>query len=266
MLNINFTGKKYLVTGGAGVGVGAGICEALAACGGQLIINDIDEKKTFEAAKKYPNAIAVPGDISHSDDVAHIFAKINEQCGVIDGLVNNAGIGLRKNAHLVKEAEFDLLYGVDIKGVWLVAKAFANQLIANNHTGHIVNVSSVHARKTTSRHALYSSAKAAVEGLTRGMSVELGKLGIRCNAIAPGYIDSEQNRSAVASWADDPKAWEEEQKVEYQSLNHLITARDCGNAAVFLLSDLARSITGHTIPVDAGFTNLLYSNSFIGEK
>lgn len=266
MLQVDFTGKRYLITGGAGVGVGAGVCEAIAACGGQLIINDLDVEKTKRAAQKYPDAIAAPGDVSNPKEVDRIFATIKEQHGIVHGLVNNAGVGLRKKAHKAEVSEFDQLYSIDIKGVWLMAKAFANQLIEHNEVGHLVNISSVHAHKTTSKHAIYASAKSAVEGLTRGMSVELGELGIRCNAVAPGYIDSEQNRDAVASWANDPRQWEKEQKEEYQSLNHLINARDCGNAVIFLLSDLARSITGQTIVVDAGFTNLLYSNSFISDK
>jgi len=266
MLSLDFTGKRYLVTGGAGVGVGSGVCEAIAACGGQLFINDLDIEKIKTVLEKYPNAIAAPGDISNLKEVERMFSTINKNHGVIHGLVNNAGVGLRKNAHEVSESEFDNLYNIDVKGVWLMAKAFANQLIAHKEIGHLVNVSSVHGHLTAVKHAVYSSAKCAVEGLTRGMSVELGEFGIRCNAIAPGYLDSEQNRQAVARWSDDPKQWENEQKEEYQSLRHMITARDCGNAVVFLLSDLARSITGHTILVDAGFTNLLYSNSFIGEK
>ncbi len=266
MLHLDFTGKRYLVTGGAGVGVGAGICEAIAECGGQLIINDLDIEKTNKAVQRYPNAIAAPGDICNPKDVDRIFASIKERYGVIHGLVNNAGVGLRKRAHEVDESEFDLLYNIDVKGVWLMTKAFAKQLIAHDEVGHLVNISSVHAHKTTPNHAIYSSAKSAVEGLTRGMSVELGELGIRCNAVAPGYVDSEQNRSAVASWSDDPKQWEKEQKDEYQSLRQMITARDCGNAVVFLLSDLARSVTGQTLKVDAGFTNLLYANSFIDKK
>ncbi|MFK5974512.1 MAG: SDR family oxidoreductase [Flavobacteriaceae bacterium] len=266
MVYLNFTGKRYLVTGGAGLGVGAGICEAIAECGGQLIINDLDIEKTKKTAKKYPNAIAIHGDICNPKDVNRIFATIKEQYGVIHGLVNNAGVGLRKRANEVDESEFDHLYNIDVKGVWLMSKAFANQLITHKEVGHLVNISSVHAHKTTINHAIYSSAKSAVEGLTRGMSVELGEFGIRCNAVAPGYVDSEQNRKIMTSWTNDPDQWEKEQKDEYQSLRHLITARDCGNAVVFLLSDLARSITGQTIKVDAGFTNLLYSNSFIGHK
>jgi len=266
MLKIDCSGKRYLVTGGAGIGVGAGVCEAIVKSGGQVIINDLAKGKINKALEKYPNAVGVPYDVSVPSEVDDMFAFINKEYGVVHGLVNNAGIGLRKRAHNTTESEFDQLYNIDVKGVWLMARAFTNQLIANNEIGHLVNISSVHAHATTSKHAIYSSAKMAVEGLTRGMAVELGELGIRCNAVAPGYVDSEQNRKAVASWSDNPKKWEEKQRDEYQSLKHLVSPLDCGNAVVFLLSDLARSITGQTLIVDGGFTNLLYGNSFLDNK
>ncbi len=266
MLQIDFSDKKYLVTGGAGTGVGAGVCEAIAACGGQLLINDIDVEKAKMAANNYPNAFAVPGDISDPEDVKSIFAAIAKEHGIIHGLVNNAGIGLRKEAHLMDESEFDHLYNIDVKGVWMMAKAFVNQLIGQHVIGHIVNISSVHAHNSLAKYAIYASAKSAVEGLTRGMSIELGEMGIRCNAVAPGYVDSQHNWASASSWTDNPEAFFEEQNNEYQSLRQPIYARDCGNATVFLLSDLARSITGQTIIVDAGSTNQIHANSFIQDK
>ncbi len=266
MLQIDFSNKKYLVTGGAGNGVGAGVCEAIAACGGQLLINDIDAEKAKMAADNYPNAFAVPGDISNPEDVKNIFATLAKEHGVIHGLVNNAGIGLRKKAHLVDESEFDHLYNIDVKGVWMMAKAFVNQLAGQHVTGHIVNISSIHAHCSLSKYAIYASAKSAVEGLTRGMSIELGELGIRCNAVAPGYVDSQNNWASASSWTDDPEAFFKEQNNEYQSLRQPIYARDCGNAVVFLLSDLARSITGQTILIDAGSSNQIHANSFIQDK
>ena len=266
MLHIDFSDKKYLVTGGGGTGVGAGVCEAIAACGGQLLINDIDAEKAETAANNYPNAFAVPGDVSDPKEVERIFKVIEKEHGVVHGLVNNAGVGLRKKAHLMEESEFDRLYNIDVKGVWMMAKAFVNQLAGKNVIGHIVNISSVHAHATLSKYAIYASAKSAIEGLTRGMSIELGEMGIRCNAVAPGYVDSQNNWAAAASWTDNPAAFFEEQNNDYQSLRHPINARDCGNAAVFLLSDLAGSITGQTIIVDAGLTHLLHANSFIQDK
>jgi len=266
MLKIDLSDKKFLVTGGAGSGVGAGVCEAIVACGGQLLINDIEIEKVELAAKKYPNAFPVPGDISNQKDVKKIFAIIEKEHGIIHGLVNNAGVGLRKKAHLMHESEFDHLYNIDVKGVWMMAKAFVNQLVNNDLQGHIVNISSVHANVTLSKYAIYASAKAAVEGLTRGMSIELGEHGIRCNAIAPGYVDSHQNLDAAASWTDNPERFFDEAVNDYQSVRQAISARDCGNVAVFLLSDLSKSITGQTITVDAGLTNLLHANSFIQDR
>jgi len=266
MLQIDLSDKKYLVTGGAGTGIGAGVCEAIAACGGQLLINDIDAEKVETVANNYPNAFSIPGDVSDQNEVNRIFSVIEKEHGTIHGLVNNAGIGLRKKAHLASESEFDHLYNIDIKGVWMMAKAFVNQLAGKDAIGHIVNISSVHAHETLSKYAIYASAKAAVEGLTLGMSIELGELGIRCNAVAPGYVDSKHNRDSAVSWTDNPESFFDEQKNEYQSLRHSIAARDCGNAVVFLLSDLSRSITGQTIIVDAGLTNRLHANSFIQDK
>jgi len=266
MLKIDLSGKKFLVTGGAGVGVGAGICEAIAASGGHILLNDIEFSKAEVAAKKYPKADAISGDISNQKDVNRIFDYIEKEHGAIHGLINNAGVGLRKKAHLVSEAEFEYIHGIDVKGVWMMAKGFVNQLINNDITGHIVNISSVHAHETLSKYAIYASAKAAVEGLTRGMSIELGELGIRCNAVAPGYVDSKHNWEAATSWTDNPQRFFEEQRNEYQSLSNTISARDCGNTVVFLLSDMARSITGQTIIIDAGLTNRLHANSFIQDK
>lgn len=266
MVKIDLEGKTYLVTGGAGVGVGAGICEAILDCGGRVLINDIDCKKTEIAAGKHSNAFSFPGDISDPEVVKELFAQIKKEHGTIHGLVNNAGVGLRKKANLANESEFDRIYSIDVKAVWMMTKAFANQLVKENEIGHIVNISSVHAHQTISKYAIYASAKAAVEGLTRGISIEMGEHGIRCNAIAPGYVDSISNRESIRSWSDDPETWLANQQNKYQSLHHPINPRDCGNVAVFLLSDLARSITGQTIVVDAGFTNLLHANDFIPDK
>lgn len=266
MLQIDLRNKKILVTGGGGDGVGAGVCEAISACGGSILLNDKYPERAEAAADRYPNAVAIPGDISNPEDVRRIFIEIETKHGPVHGLVNNAGVGLRKKAHLADESEFDHLYGIDVKGVWMVAKAFVDQLISNNLKGNIVNVSSVHAQVTLSKYAIYASAKAAVEGLTRGMSIELGELGIRCNAIAPGYVDSHQNLDAAASWTDNPERFFDDAKNDYQSIRQAISARDCGNTVVFLLSDLSKSITGQTITVDAGLTHLLHANSFIQDK
>ncbi|MBR9998771.1 MAG: SDR family oxidoreductase [Cyclobacteriaceae bacterium] len=262
MMLINLNDKNILVTGGAGDGLGPGICEAVNDAGGRVIVNDLNLEAAQEAASKYKGGLAVAGDVSIAEDVARMFEEIKNQCGNIQGVVNNAGIGLGKYAIEAEEAEFSHLYDVDVKGIWLVTRAFVRQLLDNNEAGSIINISSVQSFNTMHRMAIYASAKSAVNGLTRGLAVELGQYNIRCNAVAPGYIYSKQSLSIIGKWAPDPEKWIEDHKTDHQCLDFFTSARDCGNVVAFLLSDLSRSITGQTIYVDNGTTNLLYNNRY----
>ena len=251
-----------MVTGGAGDGLGDGICEAVDQSGGRVIVNDLNLDIAQKAALKYGDAYAVEGDISNANDVARMFNEINDELGIVHGIVNNAGIGLGKNAQDATEEEFDRLYDVDVKGIWMVSRAFVKQLLEGKEVGNIVNISSVQAFATMHRMALYSGAKSAVNGLTRGLAVELGQYNIRCNAVAPGLVISEQTQHILGKMVKDPAKWIEDHKSDHQCLNFFSSARDCGNVVVFLLSDLSRSITGQTITVDNGTTNLIYNNEY----
>jgi len=260
---LSLEGKNILVTGGGGYGVGAGVCQAIAEAGGRLIVNELDFNSADIAAGKYPGAIAIAGDMSKPEDIKHMFSTLERQCGIVHGLVNNAGVGLNKPAHEATEEDFDRLYSIDVRGLWLVSKAFVKQLLAAEEVGHIVNISSVHAYSTNPGYAIYSSAKSAVTGLTRGMALDLGKHRIRVNAVAPGYVHSEQGMDIIAQWADDAEGWIDHYRRNCQALPDLIDAVDCGYAAAFLLSDLSRSITGQTIYVDAGATSMIFGNDVI---
>ena len=265
-MTIDLSQQTILVTGGAGTGVGSGVCEAVAAAGGQLLINDVREEEAMIAAQKYPNAFAVPGDISQPDDVRQMFASIKEQHGLVHGLVNNAGVGLTKPFREATVPEFEQLYGVNVQGLWMMSRAFVEQLVTAKAPGCIVNVSSVHARNTADNYVLYASTKAAIEGLTRGMAVELGKVGVRCNAIGPGYVHAEQNYELLRGITHDPHQYVETYRIEYQSTPTLIEARDCGNVAAFLLSDLSSAVTGQVIYVDRGITSMLFARSFMNKN
>jgi len=262
---MDLSDKKILVTGGGGVGVGGGVCQALANFGATIVLNEISLEKAQAAAENYPKAIPVAADIGNPEQVSDMFDYISSEIGLLDGLVNNAGVGLSTVAHKASEEEFDRLYNIDIKGVWQMSKAFVNQLLDAGHIGHIVNISSVNAHSTMSRYAIYASAKSAVEGLTRGMAVELGPHNIRVNAIGPGLVHAEQNYQLIKSWSDDPHKWEEDFVKDQQVLLHPIEPVDCGNAVAFLLSDLSSAITGQTLYVDKGTTSLLF-NRFSTER
>ena len=254
--------KNILVTGAAGFGVGFGVAIALSKLGATVLVNARSLEKAKAAADKIPNAIPIAADISKLEEITNMFEELSKKIGVVHGLVNNAGIGLSKVAHEASEEEFDNLYNIDVKAVWRISKLFAKQLIKNNVAGNIVNISSVHTFSTISKYAIYASAKSAIEGLTKGMAVELGKHNIRVNAVAPGYVHAEQNLELIKTFVDDPQAWINEHTTDYQNLPFEISAEDCGNVVGFLLSDFSKIITGQVIYTDNGTTNLLYSNSF----
>jgi NAD(P)-dependent dehydrogenase (short-subunit alcohol dehydrogenase family) len=248
-------GRAVLVTGATGVGVGAGVVEALAALGARLVLNGLSADLLEPVLAARPNAIGVVADVADPAAAERMVAEAAERLGgPLDGVVNNAGVGLTRLAHEASERDFDRVHGVDVRGLWAVSGAFARQRIEAGGGGAIVNVSSVHARATEERYAIYASAKAAVEGLTRGMAVELGPHAIRVNAIAPGYVHSEQGLELLAAVTGDAAAWAERTVSRDQALPEPISALDCGWTAGFLLSPLAHGITGQSIAVDAGMT------------
>lgn len=261
-MQIDLKGKNILVTGGAGDGLGQGICEAVDQAGGRVIVNDLTLNMARSVAAKYRDALAVEGDISKADDVSRMFEKLKSTCDTIHGVVNNAGIGLGKNAIDASESEVDRLYEVDVKGIWMVCRAFVKQLQAAGEVGNIVNISSIQSMATMHRMAIYAGLKSAVNGMTKGLAVELGQYGIRCNAVAPGLVYSAQTLHMIGKWTPDPGKWIEDHKTDHQCLDFFTSALDCGNVVVFLLSDLSRSITGQTICVDNGTSNLLYNNEY----
>lgn len=257
---------KVLVTGGGGIGVGAGVCQALDAFGATLIINEKQLDKAEAAVQQYQNAFPIQADITQSADIVSMFEQIEAQFGAINGLVNNAGVGLVKAVHEIEEEEFETLYNVNVKGMWQVSKYFVRQLLKHNISGNIVNVSSVHGFASQPNYSTYASSKSAVEGLTRALAYELGKYGIRVNAIGPGMVHAEQNYNLIKQWAPDPQKWVEEFIENQQVLHHFIEPIDCGHTAAFLLSDYSRSVTGQTIYVDAGKTIMLFNQDYINQK
>ena len=255
--------KQVFVTGGAGAGVGSGICQAVDDAGGSLIIGSTSLPRAQQAAKHYRDAFAVGGDVSNEADVEAMFETIEANVGPVDYLVNNAGIGLSKPVDESSSEDFDRICGVDLRGVWLMSRSYIRACLRDTRAGAILNISSVHAHSTMPRYSTYAGIKAGVEGFTRGIAVEYGPKRIRCNALSPGYVHAEQNLELIATWADDPAEWVKQHTSTQQALHHEIEAIDCGRAAVFLLSDASNCITGQVIYVDNGSTSMLYNSDFL---
>ncbi|WP_368498152.1 SDR family NAD(P)-dependent oxidoreductase [Herbiconiux sp. A18JL235] len=260
----HLSGRTVLVTGAGGGAVGSGICDALDRAGARLVVNDVDADAARQAASRYDGAFAVEGDISTATDAARIVATAVERSGSIDALVNNAGVNFGTAAHLASEEVFDRLYAVDVKGLWLMSRSFAQHRIALGGGGSILNISSIHAARTQNGFALYAGAKAAVEGLTRGFAVELGRYRIRCNGLAPGAVLDEAKAHDYGV-GDDPVGWVREHTRTRQVIDRAVLPVDIGEVAAFLVSDQAWAVAGQTITVDAGLGLLLYDRAFTGD-
>lgn len=251
-------GSTFLVTGATGARVASGICDAVHAAGGRLVVSDLTDAAVAETVERYPGALGVTGDVTDPADAERVVATAVERYGVLDGLVNNAGIGLRKPFYEATEEEFDQVLDTDLRGVWLMSRAFARSAIDQGRPGSIVNISSVHARATIDRYGIYAGAKAGVEGLTRGCAVELGAHGIRCNAVAPGYVPPATHLDGGSRPADRIDAHTHGEQPLYRTVEPI----ECGWAAVFLLSELSRCVTGQVIGVDAGLSIRLYNREW----
>ena len=261
MLEIDLKGQNILVTGGAGAGVAAGVVEALHSAGAHLILLDNRKEKLQDVQKGLKGITIFTCDIRDASLVEEVFNAIATQYP-LHGLVNNAGVGLSKPAHAATDADFANLFAVNVEALWRISKLFVKQCIANSIQGSIVNISSVHAHTTQNKYAIYCGSKNAVIGLTRGMAVEVGPMGIRVNAVGPGYVHAEQNYDLISTWTDNPEQWVLDFFENQQVLNFEIRPVDIGHTVAFLLSDLARCITGQNLYVDNGTTSLIFNRDF----
>lgn len=258
-------GPVVVVTGAAGEGVGRGVCDALHETGTRLVLVDINHNRLQRASERYPKSLAVPADVRQGVDIAAVFKTAVEHFGRVDALVNSAGVGLAQKAHESSEADFDRLFDLNVRGLWLATRAFARHCIHRGGGGAVVNISSVHAQHTQSGYALYAATKSAVEGLTRGLSTELGPYDIRCNAVAPGAVLEERLAHTYGLPVNDPIAWILRHAQTQQVLSAPVAAIDVGRVVAFLASPASWAISGQTLTVDAGLSTLLYDRTQTGD-
>jgi NAD(P)-dependent dehydrogenase (short-subunit alcohol dehydrogenase family) len=242
-------GKSVLVTGAAR-GIGAAIAEAVIDEGGSVALLDIDPAGADTAARLADRGAAhfFPCDVRALAEVERAVADAQRALGGLDGLVNNAGVNAYFDAVAMTEQDWDSVFAVDLKAAWMLAKAALPGLIERR--GAIVNISSIQARLTLRGFFPYAAAKAGLEGLTRSLALDYASVGVRANAIAPGYTDTH----LVQEWLglqDDPAATLESVLASIP-LGRMADPREIGNAVVFLLSDHASAITGATLAVDCG--------------
>lgn len=247
-----FPGKVAVVTGAAR-GMGARFTAALATRGVDVVGGDIDGDAMAATAAELAGEKALeakPGrivpatlDVTKAEDHRALAQKAIDEFGRIDFWINNAGIFPFAEVPEITPEQIRATLSVNVEGVLFGAQAAAKHMKPG---GAIVNMSSVSAVRVRKGRAAYCSSKAAVAHLTESLAVELGDQGIRVNAIAPGYIDTEMTR-----WIqDDAPALAK--ALDAVPLHRIGSPEEVAGVLLFLLSDSARYVTGHSIAVDGG--------------
>jgi NAD(P)-dependent dehydrogenase (short-subunit alcohol dehydrogenase family) len=241
-----FSGKVAVVTG-AGRGIGSVIASYLIAEGAIVYLPDLDGERSAHTAERL-GAAARPAtlDVTSSKEVSAFFARVDEDAGGTDILVNCAG-GYAPLVPTLKitEDEYDMVMDSNLKGTFLCCQAAIPSMLRKK-SGAILNFSSLAGRQTSpALGSPYTAAKAGVLGLTRHLAKEFGAGGVRVNAVAPGTTEGE--RVAGLLTPED-----RERQLAGIPLGRFTTAEDLADVALFLLSDRARYITGATIDVNGG--------------
>jgi 3-oxoacyl-[acyl-carrier protein] reductase len=245
---VRLKGKTAIITGG-GQGFGLGIAETFAREGARVAILDIDPDKALAAARSIGRrAFALSCDVAKARSVAGAFAKAIARLGRLDILVNNAGTSHRNQPMLdVSEAEFDHVFAVNVKSVYLTAQATVPHMRAHGG-GVICNIGSTAGIRPRPGLAWYNATKGAVNLLSKSMAVELAPDKIRVVAIAP--VAGETPLLATFMGEDTP-----ENRAAFRAtipLGRLSLPQDIANACLFLCSDEAAMITGSVLEVDGG--------------
>ncbi|MFJ9174819.1 SDR family NAD(P)-dependent oxidoreductase [Streptomyces sp. NPDC102360] len=240
-------GKVAVITGGAR-GIGAAIGDALAAQGATVVVADLAPADSYQGEAAYRQV-----DVVDEASVRAAFDSIAEAYGRIDVLVNNAGVpGPIKPAHEVEEKEFDFLFSVDVKGVWLTTKHAVRHMLESGG-GSIVNMSSIYGLVGGARIPLYHAAKGAVRLMTKADAATYAKSGIRVNSVHPGSIETELSKSLSADPSPEAAAYAQ-RMLDNTPMGHRGTPADIANAVVFLAGDESRFVTGTELVVDGGYT------------
>jgi len=246
--------RSVIVTGG-GSGIGRATAVAFAALGCRVVVADarLDAatETTTQIGRTGGEATPMRVDVSDREHVHGMVASTLELYGQLDVLVNNAGVGIAGDVLETSADDLDRILAVNVKGVFFGCQEVIPPMLAAG-SGVIVNVASVAALKAVTRRAAYIAAKGAIVALTRSISIDFMRRGIRCNSVAPGTVDSPWIGRILAD-ADDPIA-AREAMVQRQPLGRLGRSEEIAGAIVYLASPEAAFVNGACLVIDGGFT------------
>ena len=250
---IMFSEKVAVITGAAS-GIGLEAAKAFAHKGAAVVMSDVDEERLKESEKVVnminEKTLSIKADISREKEVEQLIRFAVDAFGGIDIACNNAGVGgeLSPTADYTVE-EWDRVIGVNLRGQWLCMKYQIPEMLKRGG-GAIVNVASILGKVGFANAPAYVAAKHGLVGLTKSAALEYSAKGVRVNAIAPAFIETPMLERAGLTTDQDAK----KQLVSMHPIGRLGQPEEVAHAIVWLSSDEASFVTGHTLLVDGGYT------------
>lgn len=246
-MDTSLKNQTAIVTG-ASRGIGRAIALKIGSLGASVVVNYAAKASLAEAVaaairETGGRAIAVQADVRRVSEIEDLFDRAIEEFGRVTILVNNAGIGLNKKVADVNEAEFDRIFGINVKGLFFACQQAAKRLADG---GSVVNISSSVTKLMLPGYGPYAATKGAVEQITRVLAKELGPRGIRVNAVSPGPVDTDLFRTGKTEQ-------QIRQLADMAAFGRIGAAADIADAVALLVSDEAGWITGQNICVNGGF-------------
>jgi len=238
--------KLALITGG-GSGIGFHIAQCMVQAGAKVVLTGRREAVLQEAAQKLgSNATYFVHDITQLDTIPALVEAIENKCGPINILVNNAGINMKKFAVEVTDADFDRVVQTNLHAVFSMTRECGKRMI-DRKEGSIIMITSMAALYGIDRVVAYTASKSAVGGMVKALTTEFSPYNVRINAVAPGFIETPMMLTAMNG--DIPRR---DKAMDRTPMGTWGKPDDVGWAAVFLASQAAKFITGVSLPVDGG--------------
>ena len=266
--NVDLNDKVVVVTGAGGI-ICSAFAKALAECGAKVALLDINAEAVKAVADEIgENALAVPCNCLDKNDIAKAKEAVNAKWGKVNFLINGAGgnnpratcdneimtpdTDVAKNFFDIDESGFKFVFDLNITSAFLVTQVFATDMVESG--GNIINISSMNAFRPLTKIPAYSAAKAGISNFTEWLSVHFAPCGIRCNAIAPGFFVTNQNRALLFN-ADGTPTARTNKILNATPMKRFGEIDDLLGALLWLADDRASGfVTGTVIPVDGGFS------------
>ena len=239
-------GRRALITGGAS-GIGAATCRVLHAAGAHVTIADIDQPRAAALARELPGASVLILDVTGESAVAAAFARI----GALDILVNNAGIGLVGGVEQTEPEDFDRLFQVNVRGMYLVTRAAIPLLLRAR--GSIVNIGSVAGLVGVKKRFAYCATKGAVIAMTRQLAVDY-PTELRVNCICPGTVDTPFVEAYLEKYHRHEKDKVRAELNQRQPVGRLGRPEEIAHMVLYLCSPEAEFVNGSVLTIDGGWT------------